>query len=171
MPLRNWHLSIILTREEHFLKEFAVNIKANTEKVTAEGDLVSNLGKGLGDLVNQRPCTKCHSKGWLNQQHTDYTFIHRCPNCKGSGFNGWHICFVCLGTGGIGRKAQQITQLHTCYDCQGTGYTQVLNPVLPKNKIFAKIPNESTPHKKRYCVCGARVTGNKCWSCGKEYKV
>jgi DnaJ-class molecular chaperone len=154
-----------------FLKAFTADTNINT-KATSEGDLLSNLGKGLGDLVNQKPCSRCHGKGWEYKQHFDYTYDHICRNCNGTGFVGrrYNICFVCLGTGGIGKHEQRITQMHTCYECKGTGYLQVLNPVLPKNKIFTKVPNKRIPIKKQYCDnCGARVSGRKCWSCGKEY--
>jgi DnaJ-class molecular chaperone len=153
-----------------FLKGFAVNTNTNTQ-ITAEGDLLSNLGKGLGDLVNQKPCSFCHGKGCEYKQHYDYTYDRVCTICHGRGFIGrsYNICFVCMGTGGIGRHEKSITQMHTCHKCKGTGYIEVLNPVLPKNKIFTKVPNKRIPIKKQYCDCGAKVTGRKCWRCGKEY--
>ena len=153
-----------------FLKAFAVDTTTNT-KITAEGDLLSNLGKGLGDLINQKPCSKCHSKGYEYKTHSDYTYDYVCRICHGTGYisRGYNICPICLGTGGIGRHEHRVEQIHTCHECKGIGYIQILNPVLPKNRVFVKVLNKHKPTKKRYCDCGAIVTGQTCWRCGEKY--
>jgi DnaJ-class molecular chaperone len=164
---------IIIKEAYDFLKAFAIDIKDNKNtKTTAEGDLLSNLGKGLGDLVNQKPCSQCNGKGWESKTHYKYTYERECSNCKGTGYVGkyFNVCFWCFGTGGIGRHEKKVEQIHTCYKCKGTGYIQILNPVLPKNRMFTKAQGKSKKRKKKYCDCGAIVKGNKCWRCGKEYK-
>lgn len=61
------------------------NEKDIITQTTIEGDLIFNLGKGLGDLVNSNDCLDCQGKGWYRSTHTAYGHEKVCPVCDGKG--------------------------------------------------------------------------------------
>jgi DnaJ domain len=149
---------------------------------TYEGQLISNLGKGLGDLINSSDCPECHASGYKIITHINTTYDEVCPNCAGKGyvwtskhysffslfsFSGMERCTRCQGRGGFGRHENPHITYHFCYHCNGTGQIEIPNPALPKNRVFATIPNIDKRPNKRYCQCGALLRGNKCWRCDK----
>lgn len=159
--------------------------KEEKENFTYEGQRLSDLGKGLGDLVNSTDCPDCHALGYTVQVHEDLiSFDEVCPNCEGKGYVmvkrlqrdlpgfGYYpywpeTCTRCQGRGGFGRHVLAHTIYHTCYTCKGAGQILVPNPALPKNRVPINVPNEDRRPKKKYCECGALIRGNKCWRCGK----
>ena len=156
-----------------------------TKDRTYEGQLLSELGKGLGDLINSKDCPNCHAQGYISTLNIDSVhFDEVCPNCNGEGyvwvdrlpnrFLAWFVrewgfmerCTRCQGRGGFGKHEDTHVVNHTCYYCNGTGQIVVPNPALPKNRVFANVPNVDC-RKKKYCQCGALIRGNKCWRCDK----
>lgn len=149
-----------------FLYPFATN--KETATTTAEGDLFANLGKGLGDTVNSKLCDKCYGNGWIKISHDKVIFDYECPVCHGKGYigrNWFNICTACFGSGGIGEKLVKSTLIHTCHKCKGTGQIEILNPVLPKNRMFNNVKIKKERIKKQYCSCGALLKDGKCWRC------
>ncbi len=142
---------------------------------TIEGDLIFNLGNGLGDLVNSSDCLECQGKGWHKTTHTSYGTGKICPVCDGRGevrtanksliwWLNWRPCRRCKGLGSLGFTEVQHETLHTCHNCKGAGQIEIMNPALKKGRMQRqKQVNKS--NKKRYCTCGARITGSKCWRC------
>lgn len=134
----------------------------NQPKKTGSGDLLSELGLGLGPLKNGRDCVKCdhkgyteeHSSGFVNCQDCfgGWTYSQKCNMCRGSGKYIKNrvvgVCFACHGTkiytgtrlqrcesckGDGGKSIKTGTIIyHTCYDCKGTGEIEIHNPVIPK---------------------------------------
>lgn len=52
---------------------------------TVQGDLLSNLGNGLGVRVNGKPCTYCAGRGYQVSAWRDKTSYSTCYTCHGSG--------------------------------------------------------------------------------------
>lgn len=163
-----------------FLKEFAVtkNQEVNGKiQRTVEGDLLSELGNGLGDLINSKSCSNCHGNGYYSFIHREYKGGIECPLCYGTGtigrksnrwWGGMAICPQCGGIGKVSAYAKEITLYHTCINCKGTGRVEIYNPVLPKNRTTVKRKNEDN-RKKQYCEkCGALLRNDKCWRCDSK---
>lgn len=145
---------------------------------TMEGDLVSELGKGLSDTINGTKCRECLGSGHYILVRTIYSVKHRCINCNGMGFVnrkgggisifnilfGSIICPVCHGSGGI-EDVTNVKMNHTCFKCKGTGEIEIDNPALPKNRVFNRFKNEDRRPKKQYCSCRALMRNGKCWRC------
>jgi DnaJ-class molecular chaperone len=142
---------------------------------TVEGYLITNLGKGLGDLVNSKDCEECHAAGYYSVTHEIIHYREICPNCEGQGyistqrfysfldfhFGGMERCTRCQGHGGFYPTVTPLTTIHYCSHCKGTGQIAIPNPALPKNRMFVSVPNIDNRPKKRYCPkCNAILKSN-----------
>jgi DnaJ-class molecular chaperone len=159
-----------------FLLPFCSEKKSENAKTTFEGDLIINLGKGLGDTINSTDCPKCNGLGYHTQTHERFNYDKQvqylCGYCHGKGklklFYYWINCPHCSGDGYTYKyKTINYNVIHTCSDCKGTGQILVPNPVLPKNRTVSNIKNEDKRPKKKYCSCGALMSAGKCWRCDK----
>lgn len=74
----------------------------DTRARTFQGDLLSDLGLGLG-MVNGKDCPQCDHKGYTVSQQLEFD---TCPHCEGCG--DVFFCQACRGTGQytnpVGRK-------------------------------------------------------------------
>lgn len=151
---------------------------------TIEGDLICDLGRGLGPTTNSDDCPECKGKGWYEHTHTTYGESVTCPVCDGSGkvktvhnYDFWDIrwwrnyrpCRRCKGSGYLGWREILHKTLHTCLNCKGTGQIEILNPVLQKGGVWGEPRKNPTKSKKKsYCPdCGALLRNGKCWRCSK----
>lgn len=99
--------------------------------------LLSELGLGLGPLVNGRECVQCQHKGYteekLNAWQTctqcssyGWTYTQPCLRCKGSGKytnrkgDASFECYVCRGDGYLPSR-----HLNKCWVCKGEGGKKV----------------------------------------------
>lgn len=119
---------------------------------TSEGDLLVDLGRGLGPTTNGAHCKKCGGMGYkIETRVTSYSRIEcpfcqtRCGRCAGKGrlINGQ--CPECIGSGifinpnctscnrsTLYSKLIQAQVYITCSPCGGRGEIEIMNPVLPK---------------------------------------
>lgn len=151
----------------------------STKKYTSDGHLFSELGKGLGDLINSNDCPECHAAGYTVTTHTHTYYEETCPNCEGRGyvwtarefffsfsFSGMEKCTRCQGHGGFKGHSAGFTSTHYCYHCNGTGQIEIPNPTLPKGRVISTVPNIDKRPRKQYCKCGALLKRNgTCWRC------
>ena len=81
---------------------------------TEEGDLITDLGQGLGPLVNGKDCLTCKGKGYITEETHGWV---RCTTCPGQ---GWYFppCRRCNGTGKY--KVNGVAR-GECRGCLGTG--------------------------------------------------
>jgi DnaJ-class molecular chaperone len=87
---------------------------ANAALRTIDGILLSELGLGLGPLVNGRDCDECARKGYREQLDLEFT---ACNTCAGTGIA--RPCRACQATG---QFTQRYGRKVTCRACAGLGY-------------------------------------------------
>lgn len=144
-------------------------------QTTIEGNLIFDLGKGLGELINSNDCPECLGKGWYKSFHTTYGSEKICPVCDGRGevrttansfiwWHNWRPCRKCKGLGYLGFTEIKHATLHTCSHCKGIGQIEILNPVLKKG-VMQRQKQVKKPKPKKYCECGAILKNGKCWRC------
>jgi DnaJ-class molecular chaperone len=147
---------------------------SKSDATTSEGDLISDLGKGLGELVNSWVCKDCSGKGWIARAHYSYG-SGTCPVCDGRGEvetvvpGRFRYCRRCFGLGYLYDRVvvETTTIIHTCRNCDGTGQIRIPNPALPKGRMITTQKVRTPRKKKAYCSnCGVRLTGPTCWKCG-----
>lgn len=129
-----------LTNQGEFVREDGAPDYGGGPPKTETGELLADLGKGLGPTTNGRPCSICRAKG--------YTSIHlgsvkHCPNCVTGTYpdmifrsSVWTICHWCHG-------ARDVRGHHVqCRRCRSTGSVKVMcsacndtYTVVNKNKI------------------------------------
>ena len=98
---------------------------------TIEGDLLDNLGCGLGATTNGRPCGGCSGLGY--RQFYAWT----------GSFSGTRETII-LPTGrvvylrfGVPSPQKKPLSYSRCRNCEGTGEVVVFNPVILKGSIGA----------------------------------
>lgn len=101
--------------------------------VTITGEPLSELGLGLGPLVNGKDCPGCDHNGFTSyRDHAEIT----CPVCRGRGYTPKvRVCWPCLGSGVLRKKPT--VRYAVCSECKGTGEIQIWNPLLPKGRLNA----------------------------------
>lgn len=82
-------------------------------KRTTSGDLLSDLGLGLGPTINSRDCDQCHGEGYTASE--DLRFI-KCDLCTGCCYV--FQCRACFGTGQFTQRNQKKVP---CNRCKATG--------------------------------------------------
>jgi len=108
---------------------------------TEEGDLISDLGKGLGPTVNGKDCEDCKGKGYTTEETHGRK---RCPTCN-PGW-GWYNppCRRCNGTG---RFRVNGVDRGVCNGCGGTGkYSKQLPCPTCNPKGKSDRPNYRDPY-------------------------
>lgn len=88
-----------------------------TELKTVSGDLLSELGLGLGPTVNGTDCKECDHKGYREERLSGW---QRCSCCGGIGVTNLRPCTRCKGSGKYTNKAGDAT--FDCYLCKGEGF-------------------------------------------------
>ena len=98
---------------------------------TVSGELLTELGLGLGPTVNGTPCQHCLGNGY-----TAFTaYKETCDRCRGTGWNLINGClFHCEPCGSTG-SIRERKSFAKCWECHGTGEIEVLNPVIPKGRL------------------------------------
>ncbi len=151
------HREFIDLKEAYdMLLGYVIEGKKYVDKTT-QGDLLVDLGNGLGPTTNGAHCKNCNSLGYRIETRTSHYRIidcsfcgvrcgrcsgrgrlitGECPECKGSGtFRFRNIgCTFCRGRGNYSKPI--LTQVYiTCSTCEGTGEIKIMNPVLPKGAV------------------------------------
>jgi DnaJ-class molecular chaperone len=94
---------------------------------------------GTGGEPREFSCRPCRGSGRVRQARTGEEVS--CRLCFGTGKFKHPLlkdCVHCYGTGESRTGAERVKRIYAlkCYDCKGTGEIQVLNPVLPKGRLF-----------------------------------
>ncbi len=150
------HKAFVELKEAYdMLLGYATEAKKYQDR-TSQGDLLVDLGKGLGPTTNGAHCKDCNSLGYIQKMRvTSYTQTPclrcqiqcgrcagrgklkatLCPECAGTGtFRLLSHCFACLTVGYLSKPVYTPVYL-TCSLCEGTGEIQIMNPVLPKGAV------------------------------------
>ena len=79
--------------------------------MTTDGMPLSQLGLGLGPMKNGRDCPRCDHRGYTEDRGIEWrSDFHRSTR----------------------------TLYRRCYECKGTGEIEILNPVIPKGRLFMR---------------------------------
>ena len=98
---------------------------------TEQGDLLSDLGKGLGPTTNGRPCSSCESTGYTTWSER---LAERCTDCHQTPDGRWeYTCRRCEGTGTF--KVNGVSK-GECYTCKGTGWRKPKNQKRTQNRVW-----------------------------------
>lgn len=105
---------------------------------TEEGDLLSDLGQGIGINFNARPCERCDQKGFT------VTFEQVKRSCQVCDENGISYtakqCPDCKGIGKVRtRKSKQVVQ---CRVCLGKGKVKVRRAYRADFQTVGRLKNE-----------------------------
>jgi DnaJ-class molecular chaperone len=134
--------------------------------MTTDGTPLFELGLGLGPMKNGRDCSRCDHKGYTEEKGIEWSFCNACRGtgevplevpcryCRKGKFrqkSGQVVdCNACRGTGkfkttqqcwcavGSGFRRSAKTTYRKCYECKGTGEIEILNPVIPKGRLFVR---------------------------------
>lgn len=123
---------------------------------TFSGELLSDLGLGLGPTVNGRDCPRCEHRGYTVSQESKF---QSCVDCNGSG-----AIFICRSCQGTGQYVNPVKRKVPCRACGAKGFRAVES----RFGIFQRIPNGAvycrtcigTGHTKKlleiftYFTCG-----------------
>ena len=143
---------------------------------TFEGQIMSDLGQGLGPTTNGKTCDKCDGRGYTMTINRILVSGEECAACGGSGlfykskshmYYGWPVrCGRCQGRGNFNAVYEERNIYHTCTHCSGTGEVEIHNPVLQKGGMqILQSKKTKFNNKKHKCVCGAVLRNGKCWRC------
>ncbi len=119
--------------------------------VTTQGDLLDDLGKGLGQMVNGSKCASCDHKGYTENCAQAWS---KCISCEGRG----RIIYKqnCLSCSGSGKFTQaRSRRIVNCLTCHGSGFTN--RPGI--NLCFKCWGSGELPSK------GMIVSYNTCYAC------
>ena len=133
---------------------------------TIDGVFLSELGLGLGPMKNGVDCSRCEHRGYSEEKGISWDPCSECHGsgrsisvmacrycergrfkqksgrivtchvCNGSG-EYRILCDTCGGRGSIFNPNGKISY-RRCYECKGTGEIEILNPVIPKGRLFAR---------------------------------
>ena len=123
---------------------------------TTQGDLLVDLGQGLGPTTNGDHCKGCNSLGYRVETRSTGNIQQPCPfcdtkcgrcagrgkltsgpcpECQGRGTFINHYCTFCRGRRYWSKPL--MTQVYvTCSTCGGKGEIWIMNPVLPKGAVL-----------------------------------
>jgi DnaJ-class molecular chaperone len=98
--------------------------KANASATTVTGEVLIELGKGLGPTINGAPCAVCAGKGYAAFRGES---VQDCPKCRGDIFNrSTHFqCERCEGSGQFKRNGNIVGK---CFQCKGFGWIHARSP-------------------------------------------
>jgi len=85
---------------------------------TTSGELLSDLGLGIGPLKNGKDCGQCGKKGFTEEQEFGWT---RCVNCHGSGYSYSQPCRNCKSKGNYDIVTPTSRRTVECRSCHGKG--------------------------------------------------
>ena len=104
--------------------------KRKLDEKTVTGIPLSELGLGLGPMVNATDCGYCERKGYTSYEQNSYD---KCQQCRGK--RGNYRCRICFGTGVNQYQKKMVVEHHLCRECNGKGEVAMFNPCLPKGLL------------------------------------
>jgi hypothetical protein len=146
-----------------------INTGVSKELRTRTGELITELGNGLGDLINGCTCERCNHKGYTVQKVPIYGKSSNVCDCE-FGFIMSAPCRACNGTGifhtrsGFNVRCPKCSnkhfnifhylfgyeeiigykeELHLCYICNGKGEIPISNPVFQKGSMSLGLVSKS----------------------------
>lgn len=101
----------LLERSPSVLGDFS-----NTALKTVDGQLLSELGNGLGPHTNGTTCGECSGKGFYSASNAEFI---SCPDCRDAVFGWLYRCVKCRGSGDFTKNGKAVGR---CFNCTGSGW-------------------------------------------------